>query len=436
VRRLRRTALFLLALTAVAVVAAGGNTFSAFSATTSNGSVSLSSAPDWTAPTVQDAVIANSSGGLGLKTGATYNVYANVTDAGNPASGVSVVTANVSAVTTTGGSTPLVPCVTACTVQGVTYGYKSALLTENTAAGTKTWTVTSVDVVGNSSGAQSFTVSVDNTVPTVPSAAIAHTTAGPGISHGATYRVYANASDAASGVNTVVANVNNITTGQTAVALTPCTCTVGTTSYAYRSAVLTANSTLSTTAKSYTVTATDQATNQATGSFSITPDNTAPTASNVQTANGGSTAGKAEAGDTITLTFSQQMDPFSILSNWDGSSTNVVVRLSNTGGNDTITFYESDDATQIDSLGSINIGTTGYVSANTSVHFDATMVQSGTTVTFTLGSPVSGAGNIDSNPLPARSTMSWDSSTIPTDLAGNAASGNTRNEGGSNDREF
>ncbi len=52
---------------------------------------------------------------------------------------------------------------------------------------------------------------------------------------------------------------------------------------------------------------------------SVTLDNTVPTASDIQTANNGSIVGRAETGDTITYTFSEAMDPSSILSGWTGA---------------------------------------------------------------------------------------------------------------------
>ena len=58
------------------------------------------------------------------------------------------------------------------------------------------------------------------------------------------YNVYANATDAASGILTVKANVSTITSGQTALALSACTtgCTIGGVTYAYKSANKTASS--------------------------------------------------------------------------------------------------------------------------------------------------------------------------------------------------
>ena len=57
-------------------------------------------------------------------------------------------------------------------------------------------------------------------------------------------------------------------------------------------------------------------------------DNTAPTASTVQTANkAGGIAGRPEIGDTITFTFSEPIDPKSVLSGWTGAATSAVVRI-------------------------------------------------------------------------------------------------------------
>ena len=78
----------------------------------------------------------------------------------------------------------------------------------------------------------------------------------------------------------------------------------------------------------------------------MTVDNTAPTASNVQAVNVASTVGQAELSDTITYTFSEPIDPQSILAGWTGASTNVVVRLNNANP-DTVTIYNSANTTQL-----------------------------------------------------------------------------------------
>lgn len=125
----------------------------------------------------------------------------------------------------------------------------------------------------------------DWVAPTQSSAVIAKTTSGSpsggtaAVHQGGTYRVYANASDTNSGLASVTADVSTVTTGQTAVAMTAGSYTVGGVTYNYASAELTANATLSQGTKSFSVRATDQTANVRTNPYSATVDNTAPSAS-------------------------------------------------------------------------------------------------------------------------------------------------------------
>ena len=97
------------------------------------------------------------------------------------------------------------------------------------------------------------------------------------VRQGGKYIVYANATDAGSGVNTVSASVVNLTTGASNVPLThdATGVTVGGTTYHYVSAEQTANGSLSAGSKSYTITATDNATNSTSPTFNVTVDNRA-----------------------------------------------------------------------------------------------------------------------------------------------------------------
>ena len=142
----------------------------------------------------------------------------------------------------------------------------SAVVSVTIPAGT-TLGAHSVFAVGSlgSSASAAFTV-IDNTPPVVTASVINKTSGDkPGfVKQGGTYFVYANANDAAGTtgthvVSTVTANVTNITTGSTAVALTTAggPCTVGGVSYTYRSALMTASNPMVAGAKTFTVTATD-----------------------------------------------------------------------------------------------------------------------------------------------------------------------------------
>lgn len=286
----------------------------------------------------------------------------------------------------------------------------------------------------------SITAATDFRAPSSSARAIGKTAGGATgqIKKGGTYYVYANVSDTgnpASGISTVTANVSAITSGSTAVALVAGSYSAGGVSYNYRSASLTAGSSLAAGSYSYSLTLTDVAGNAQTESgFAVTVDNTAPAGSDVQSANGSTTAGLAQAGDTISFTYSKQIDPNSILAGWSGAATNVVLRLNNgTSGNDTVTVFNAANSTQLP-LGSVNLGRADYCSAN--LTFGATgtassMTMSGNTVTIVLGTQSAAATTAG-----ATGTMVWTPSATATDLAGNAASTTAVNESGAADREF
>ncbi len=286
-----------------------------------------------------------------------------------------------------------------------------------------------------------ITAATDFRAPAASGSAIGKTAGGiaGSIKKGGTYYVYANVSDTgnpASGVSKVTANVSSITSGSTAVALSGGSFSAGGVTYNYRSAALTAGSTLAAGSYSYSLTLTDVAGNSATQSgFSVSVDNNAPSGTDVQATNGGTTAGLAEAGDKVTFTFSKTIDPNSVLAGWSGTATNVVVRLNNGSGsgNDTVTVFNSTNATQLP-LGSISLGRSDYTTAN--LTFGATgtastMVMSGSTATITLGTQSAAATT-----AAATGTMSWTPSATVTDAAGNALSTTAVTESGAADKEF
>ena len=285
-----------------------------------------------------------------------------------------------------------------------------------------------------------ITVSIpDTTAPTV-STAIINKSGGdtPGyLKQGGSYYVYASVTDPgiyATGVASVTADVSTITTGTTAASLTAGSYTVAGVSYNYRGSLLTANAVLVAGAKTFTITAKDVANNSTTqGGFSVTVDNTAPTATDIQTTNvGGGTNGLAQTGDTISFTFSEPIDPNSVIAGWDGSSTTVTVRLVNGAilANDSIAIYNQANTAQLP-LGSVDLGSLGYTNAD--VNFtSSTMSMSGSVITVTLGT-ASGAGA--QAPL-IGPVMSWTPSIIPTDRAANACLGTPALEPGALDKEF
>ena len=152
-----------------------------------------------------------------------------------------------------------------------------------------------------------------------------------------------------------------------------------------------------------------------------------PTAADIQTVNSG-IAGRPTTGDQVIYTFSEAMQPATILTGFTGASINVTVRLNNVGGGDQLLVYNAANTTATN-LGTMRTGNAGYVTVNRT--FTATMVMTGNTIIVTLGTP-SGA----TNTVAANATLSWTPLATMLDLAGNAMSTTPRNETGAADWNF
>lgn len=308
----------------------GGVTYSAFSAAAENTGNQLSSAPDWVAPVAHPVVVAKEHGHLSgsVRPGGKYYVYAQVTDSGNPASGVASATSDVAV----------------------------------------------------------------------------------------------------------------LTAGQTATALTSGTFSTGGVTYNRRSSLLTADSGVATGNHAFSVASSDAAANARTQSgLSVVVDGTAASSVDVQARNGAKTAGLIEQGDELTFTYSEQIDPHSVVSGWDGSSMHVVVRVTQGGLlgflNDSVTIWDAGNTTQLP-LGHVDLGRLDYVSSSMTYGEVATpsrMVQSGSTITITLGRLVGGTPNTAGG----SGSMSWTPSCSVYDAAGNSCSlAVTAGESGAADVDF
>jgi Big-like domain-containing protein len=308
----------------------------------------------------------------------------------------------------------------------------------------------SVTLASFSSGttsSSSITSAPDFVAPTVDRSVIGRIfDCSPGvpgsIRQGYPFYVYANVTETGnppSGVTSVTADVSSVATGQTAVPLASGSFSTGGVSYNRRSASITPNATITPGQFAYTVRTTDAAGNAATQTgFTITVDNTQPTASDVQTANGSGTAALPDTGDTITLLYSEPVVPCTILSGWSGSSTSVVVRMNGKNSNDQVTIWNASDTAQL-ALGMVEMGSVlgDYLANNLVAEWGATgtpstMVMSGSQVVITLGTR-SGSAPHASN---GADRMVWTPSTTPTDPAGNPCTATAATESGTNDTDF
>jgi hypothetical protein len=276
----------------------------------------------------------------------------------------------------------------------------------------------------------------DWTPPSASRSVIAKSAGGdPGyVKPGGTYYGYAQVADSgnpAAGVASVTVDPGS---GAVAATTTGGPWTIGGQTYNYRTAQQTFPSVADGT-RSYTIAMSDlnsPVNSQTQNGFSVVVDSVAPTATTVQTANGGSIAGRPEQNDTITFTFSEPIEPVSVLSGWSGASTSVTVRIVNNATADQLQVWNAANNAQlpITSANGVSLGRTDYVSS-TRTYTSSTMVRSGNDVTVTLGT-ASGAGSTAAG----NGTMSFAPLATVTDRAGNAASTATATENGAADKEF
>jgi hypothetical protein len=279
----------------------------------------------------------------------------------------------------------------------------------------------------------SITAMPDFRGPTVSSVVIGRSTgyATGYIKNAGTYYIYGNVTDVGappSGTANVVANVANVTAGQTAVPLVAGSYSAGGTSYNYRSAVPLTAGTVPTGPISFSVTATDVALNATVANGSVTGDNIAPAPSNMSASGG--VAGKPEVGDVLTLTTNDTLDTYSLLANWTGAATTVQVRFVNQGGGDRLQVWDSAGTTQIP-FGTLNLNRNDFTTSTLAFN-GSTISQAGGVITITLGAPIVGTVTT----VGAAAAMAWTPVATATDRAGNAISTTVFNEPAPLDFDF
>ena len=113
-------------------------------------------------------------------------------------------------------------------------------------------------------------------------------------------------------------------------------------------------------------------------------DNTHPTATSVNAANGG-TAGRIDAGDTLTFTWSEPMAPASILSGWAGGAQPIRIRVNDAGAADTLDLYDATGTTKLNVTSAAQaLRLNANWVANT-VWLDGSMTMTGNGIVVTVG---------------------------------------------------
>ena len=172
-------------------------------------------------------------------------------------------------------------------------------------------------------------------------------------------------------------------------------------------------------------------------------DNSRLRAVDVQTSNGDGTAGRVDAGDTVTLTYSEVVTPGSISAGWTGTALPVTLRLRDgnllggTSKTDAIDVLRNGSTVQLGSIGLRE----DYVKGRKTVQLNATMTAATltvdgvdrTVVTITVGTVASGTGL---RTVTTASTMVWTPSTAALSATGGACAAAPATESGPSDREF
>ncbi|KRC53560.1 MULTISPECIES: Ig-like domain-containing protein [unclassified Nocardioides] len=172
-------------------------------------------------------------------------------------------------------------------------------------------------------------------------------------------------------------------------------------------------------------------------------DNSTLRAVDVQTTNGNGTAGRLDAGDTVTWTYSEVVAPASISTGWNGSALAVSLRLRDgnllggTSKSDAIDVLRGGAAVQLGAVGLRE----DYVKGRKTATFNATLTATTVTVdgvdrtvvTLVVGTLASGNGL---RTVTTASTMLWTPSTAALSATGGACAATPVSESGAADREF
>lgn len=175
-------------------------------------------------------------------------------------------------------------------------------------------------------------------------------------------------------------------------------------------------------------------------------DNSPLRGADIQSGNGPGAPGRIDAGDTLTFTYSRQVNPASLTPGWTGATLPVTVRLRD-GNVQSVGTGNSGDTLDIQRPGStVTLGTVNskgdFVKNRQTVTYNASMTAAtvtvagvpGTVVTVTLGSVAGGSGSIHTSTTAA--ALVWAPTSSVTSTTRVACSIAPVPETGTIDRDF
>ncbi|MDQ0800139.1 OmpL47-type beta-barrel domain-containing protein [Arthrobacter sp. SLBN-112] len=168
----------------------------------------------------------------------------------------------------------------------------------------------------------------------------------------------------------------------------------------------------------------DPAGNSTTVTAKVIKDTAAPAVAGIALANGtnGAKSGTPDARDTVTITYSEAMDPAKFCAGWSGGSLSGTATITNgtPATNDTISFTSSScTAPNIGTilLGGDYVGTTAATFGANGTASTLTWDSATKTLTIKLGNAPTGQGAVNTSVVPG--TPSYTPNSNLTDLAGN-----------------
>jgi hypothetical protein len=158
------------------------------------------------------------------------------------------------------------------------------------------------------------------------------------------------------------------------------------------------------------------------GSLTITIDTTAPAPTSVVLANGSGTAAMIDAGDTGTITYSEEMRPSTFCSTWADNSTtqtltNVTITIGDSGGNDLLNISTASCTFGLGTWGLGDYVGGGGATSATFVNSTVTWNPTAKTLTVTIGT-LNTFNTIKTGV--SQRAQEYTPNAARTDLAGNA----------------
>ena len=247
-----------------------------------------------------------------------------------------------------------------------------------------------------------------------------------------TFRVCANVGadpgNPATGLKEVLTDLAGLST----VALAPGNVAPCTAAHNYQSAQLTATISVpagQTSTVTIATTARDNGLNANVASTSVVVDNDFPAATDVSAANATGIPNRPDAGDVITFTFDEPVDPDSIIDGWDGVQARPLT-VTATASNDRLTFNVPIAGTNGLTIANDYITGSGSWTSSTIVAAGSPL---GTQYRVTLGTA---SQSLVTQTRTSSTAMSWAPATTSSDRAGNAVPATAIPEAGNADTDF